>query len=50
MNKLIVICLLGVTLCMSLLVKDIVNYIKAKKMITKTINNCFKAVEEKDVK
>ena len=48
--KILVICFVGVALCMSLLTKDIVDYIKAKRMIKRTVRNCFKIIEEKEVK
>lgn len=50
MDRLMVVCFVGVVLCTSLLTKDIVEYIKAKRMIKKTINNCFKILKEKEVK
>ena len=49
MNNLLVICFVGVTLCMSLLTKDIVALIKAKRMIKRTVSNCFEILKEKEV-
>lgn len=50
MNKLLVISFVGVALGVSLLTKDIVDYIRAKRMIKRSIKNCFKALEKMEVK
>ena len=50
MNKLLVVCLVGVALCVSLLTKDIVAYFKTKQMVKRSLEKCFKAAKEKDVK
>lgn len=50
MNNILVICFVGVALCVSLLTKDIVALIKAKRMIKRTVSNCFKILEKKEVK
>ena len=31
-------------------VKDVVRYFKSKKMVKKAIDDCFKAIKEKEVK
>lgn len=49
MNKILVVCFVGVAICMSLLTKDIVAIIKAKRMIKRTVRNCFKILKEKEV-
>lgn len=50
MNKLLVVCFVGVALCVSLITKDIVAYFKTKQMVKRSLEKCFKAVDEKDVK
>jgi hypothetical protein len=43
-----VICSIGIVTGTSILIKDAVRWFKAKKMIKRTINNCFKILEEKE--
>jgi hypothetical protein len=49
-NKLMIICSIGIVTGTSLLIKDAVKCTKTKKMVKRTINNCFKILEEKEVK
>ena len=49
MNKLLIICFVGVALCVSLLTKEIIECIETKRMVKRALENCFKAVEEKEV-
>ena len=48
MNKLMIICSIGIVTGTSILITDAVKYLKAKRMIKRTINNCFKILEEKE--
>ena len=50
MNKLLVLCFVGVAISLSLLTKEIVDCVKTKRMVKRTLENCFKAIEEKEVK
>lgn len=50
MSKLVLICLVGIMLCMAILTKDIVSYIKTRKMVKRTISNCFRILKEKEMK
>jgi hypothetical protein len=50
MNELMIICLVGIVACTTILTIDTIKYIKSKKMINRTINNCFKILKEKEVK
>lgn len=47
-NKLMFICSIGIVTGTSILIKDAVRWFKAKKMIKRTINNCFKILKEKE--
>ena len=48
MNKILVICMLGIALTVSIVLEDIVKTIRTKRMVKKTINGCFRAIEEKE--
>ena len=50
MNKLLVICFVGVAISLSLLTKEIIDCIETKRMVKRALKNCFKAIEEKEVK
>lgn len=49
MDKLILICLIGFVACITLLIKDVVACIKTKLMCKRTINKCFKILQEMEV-
>ena len=50
MNKILIISFVGVMFTTSLLTKDIVDLIKTKFMVKRTIRNCFKILKDKEVK